>query len=129
MARTKPAERIAPVPEKAATKGRAARNTLTSEQITKSSFARTRAEGKGAKIPSKRSLLIERLSRPEGAGIDELTKALGWLPHTVRAALTGLRRKGYAINRTKPAEGGSVYRAAPPSAEKKPGRPSAKHAA
>jgi hypothetical protein len=39
---------------------------------------------------------------------------MGWLPHTTRAALTGLRKRGYtiAIDRTdKP--GGSVYRIAP----------------
>ncbi len=59
-----------------------------------------RADGE-EKGGSKRALLIERISRPEGAQIDELTKELGWLPHTVRAALTGLRRKGYVIAREK----------------------------
>jgi hypothetical protein len=29
----------------------------------------------------------------------QLTKTLGWLPHTVRAALTGLRKSGFTIQR------------------------------
>jgi len=29
----------------------------------------------------------------------ELTEATGWLPHTVRAALAGLRKKGNIIDR------------------------------
>jgi hypothetical protein len=31
----------------------------------------------------------------------ELIEATGWLPHTTRAALTGLRKKGHAIARGK----------------------------
>lgn len=27
--------------------------------------------------------------------------ATGWLPHTMRAALTGLKKKGHAIDRSK----------------------------
>ena len=80
-----------------------------------------RADGE-EKGGSKRALLIERISRPEGAQIDELTKALGWLPHTVRAALTGLRRKGHVIAREKVAGEPSVYRAAPPAAQNGPNK-------
>jgi Protein of unknown function (DUF3489) len=51
------------------------------------------------------------LQRNSGATLDELVAATGWLPHTTRAALTGLRRRGYAvaIDRTL-AERGSTYR-------------------
>ncbi len=53
------------------------------------------------------------MQRPGGASIADLIDATGWLPHTTRAALTGLRKKGIAIARS-PAEqgGGSVYRIA-----------------
>jgi DNA-binding transcriptional regulator PaaX len=37
------------------------------------------------------------LQREHGASLDELVAAMGWLPHTTRAALTGLRKKGYLI--------------------------------
>jgi hypothetical protein len=35
------------------------------------------------------------MSTEEGATIDDLTGATNWLPHTARAALTGLRKRGY----------------------------------
>jgi hypothetical protein len=45
---------------------------------------------------SKLGLVIEHLRRADGATIVDLTEATGWLPHTARAALTGLRKRGYA---------------------------------
>ena len=44
----------------------------------------------------------------------KLVAATGWLPHTTRAALTGLRKRGYAvgIDRDDKARG-SVYRIEP----------------
>ena len=59
---------------------------------------------------TKRAQLIELLERPEGATIGEMGDQLGWLPHTVRAALTGLRHAGREVNRDKNAEGRSIYR-------------------
>ncbi len=41
---------------------------------------------------TKRSLLIELLKREGGASLDEMVAATGWLPHTTRAAMTGLRK-------------------------------------
>ncbi len=38
-----------------------------------------------------------RLSAIMGVTIDELIAATGWLAHTTRAALTGLRNRGYAV--------------------------------
>ena len=61
-------------------------------------------------VCSKLSAVIELLSREEGARIEDLTSATGWLPHTTRAALTGLRRRGYTIERTRSEQGGSLYR-------------------
>jgi len=59
---------------------------------------------------SKLSTVIDLLGRKKGAGIEELIAATGWLPHTTRAALTGLRKRGYAIERERSEKGGSVYR-------------------
>jgi hypothetical protein len=50
---------------------------------------------------TKTDAVLELLSRTEGATSAELIEATGWLPHTTRAALTGLRKKGHAIERTK----------------------------
>ncbi len=52
-------------------------------------------------IPTKVSQLIALLEREGGASITELATSLGWLPHTTRAALTGLRKKGRDIIKSK----------------------------
>lgn len=50
---------------------------------------------------SKSQHVLELLRRPEGATLKELVTATDWLPHTTRAALTGLRKKGHVIEKTK----------------------------
>ena len=50
---------------------------------------------------TKSSQVLALLSRPDGALLAELIEATGWLPHTTRAALTGLRKKGHTIERSK----------------------------
>jgi hypothetical protein len=61
---------------------------------------------------SKQALIIDMLSKADGVTIDALIKATGWLPHTTRAALTGLRKRGFEIVRTPRDKGGSIYRIA-----------------
>jgi uncharacterized protein DUF3489 len=61
---------------------------------------------------TKRAMLIGMLERPEGASVAEIGQRLGWLPHTVRAAITGLRHAGHEVTRSKDATGQSVYRLA-----------------
>jgi hypothetical protein len=58
--------------------------------------------------------IIELLQRSDGVTLVELVANTGWLPHTARAALTGLRKRGYAvvIDRADKARG-SVYRIEP----------------
>lgn len=50
---------------------------------------------------TKTAEVLDLLRRESGATLEELTAATGWLPHTTRAALTGLRKKGHAIVRGK----------------------------
>ena len=74
---------------------------------------------------SKQAIVVGLLSRPKGASLDDLVGATGWLPHTTRAALTGLRRRGFAIERVPADDGRSLYRVAAAAAEKpakNPGR-------
>ncbi len=52
-----------------------------------------------AKKTTKTDKVVALMQRKQGATIDDLVKATGWLPHTTRAAITGLRKKGHAINR------------------------------
>lgn len=68
----------------------------------------------GAPRPgSKLASVINMLQGEGGATVGELIAATGWLAHTTRAALTGLRKRGYAIHldRSDPARG-SAYRIA-----------------
>jgi hypothetical protein len=51
----------------------------------------------GPRAGSKLAQVIELLARNDGATIEELIAATGWLAHTTRAALTGLRKRGYAV--------------------------------
>ena len=61
---------------------------------------------------TKLAQVAELLQRDHGATLDELVAATGWLPHTTRAALTGLRKRGYAVTIDRSdKERGSTYRA------------------
>ncbi len=55
--------------------------------------------------PTKIETILKLLRRPNGASIAQLQKTDGWQPHSVRAALTGLRKKGHNIERDKDAKG------------------------
>ena len=48
---------------------------------------------------TKQARVITLLRRDTGASLRELIAATGWLPHTTRAALTGLRHKGFVLDR------------------------------
>jgi hypothetical protein len=50
---------------------------------------------------SKVASVIALLKRPDGATLAEMVDATGWLPHTTRAALTGLKKKGHIITKDK----------------------------
>ena len=64
---------------------------------------------------SKQAQLIVLLVRDEGATLDQMIAATGWLPHTTRAAMTGLKKKGYAISSDK-IDDVRTYRAVGPEA-------------
>lgn len=67
------------------------------------------APASAPKGASKIIAVLALLSRPDGATLPELIETTGWLPHTTRAALTGLRRKGHDIARSK-RDGATCYR-------------------
>lgn len=58
---------------------------------------------------SKTQMVLTLLGREGGVSPAELIDATGWLPHTMRAALTGLRKKGHGIELGKRGEE-RVYR-------------------
>ncbi|WP_347312055.1 DUF3489 domain-containing protein [Defluviimonas sp. SAOS-178_SWC] len=59
---------------------------------------------------SKRARLAAMLATQAGASIAEIGAALAWQPHTVRAALSTLRKSGTMIERIAPASAGDATR-------------------
>jgi hypothetical protein len=64
------------------------------------------ASGPGPAAPgeqriTKQSQVVALLHQDGGTSLAELITATSWLPHTTRAALTGLRKKGHTIVRNK----------------------------
>jgi transcription initiation factor IIE alpha subunit len=54
--------------------------------------------------------VITLLYRSKGATLDEICKATNWQQHSVRAFLTGLRKKGYVLTREQRGEDSTAYR-------------------
>jgi len=54
--------------------------------------------------------VLQLLQREQGASVPELQEATGWLPHTTRAALTGIRKRGTELIKTK-VDGVTRYKA------------------
>jgi Protein of unknown function (DUF3489) len=70
-------------------------------------------DGCSAAMPragTKQALVVAMLCATGGATLDALVDATGWLPHTTRAALTGLRKRGFSIERTREEGSDSIYR-------------------
>jgi hypothetical protein len=86
-----------------------ATSSLTSPSAGSPSTARspTLSPREGTKLAQ----VIGFLRRDGGVTLAQLAAATGWLPHTTRAALTGLRNRGYTVtlDRTN-RERGSTYR-------------------
>jgi Protein of unknown function (DUF3489) len=90
-------------------------NTAANMAAARSAIAAPTATAprQGTKI----ARVVELLERNQGAKLEELIACTGWLPHTARAALTGLRHRGYDVCLERGENGrASVYRALAPLA-------------
>lgn len=65
--------------------------------------------------PTKQQQVIAMLSRENGVSLNEMSNLASWLPHSTRALMTGLKKKGYIIESDK-ADGVRRYRIASSSA-------------
>lgn len=54
---------------------------------------------------TKKAQLIRMLSRKSGADVSAISDKFGWLPHTTRAALSGLRKSGFKLTSEKQGNG------------------------
>ena len=58
---------------------------------------------------SKQAKLVSMLTRKSGVTIAKASEVLGWQKHTASATLTGLRKRGYQIERQDRGDKPSVY--------------------
>ena len=72
---------------------------------------RAAPEAKAPAKGGKTEAILKLMRRKQGATVPALQDATGWQPHSVRAALTGLRKKGIDIVRDKNGKGETIYRA------------------
>lgn len=54
---------------------------------------------------TKREQLVNLLSEKDGVTVNQISEALDWLPHTVRAALTRVRVGDGNLEKLPPADG------------------------
>ena len=73
--------------------------------------ASTRAKRKKSRQGSKTDRVLALLKRPSGVTAEELMKATGWQPHSVRGFLSGTvgKRMGLAVISTKTEDGERTY--------------------
>jgi hypothetical protein len=92
-------------PRKEAAKNSGKRKQST-KAVTKADRARSSKGRPGTKLDQVKALL----ARKRGASIAEMMEATSWLPHTTRAVLTGLRKKGFQIEREAIKDKPTIYR-------------------
>lgn len=94
--------------EKAADENTVAGAASAGAQKTARATKPARSGKSGAK--AKQDQLVTLLSKPNGARISTVTQKLGWQAHTVRAAISGLRKRGHEVSTSKsPKSGELVY--------------------
>lgn len=60
----------------------------------------------------KSDVVNKLLRRAKGATVAEMQEATSWQPHSVRAFLSGLRKKGAAVTKEQRKSGETTYRLA-----------------
>jgi hypothetical protein len=85
-----------------------AKDTHMTTPKTKKPATKAAATPKASMVPrsapkpaNKTDNLIALLKREGGASLTDVTGATGWLPHSARAMLTGLRKKGFTLDKSK----------------------------
>lgn len=69
--------------------------------IKSTSKAPLNTDEAAANLPTKHQKVVAMLLRDEGASLEEMSALANWLPHSTRAFLTGLKKKGYEVTSDK----------------------------
>ncbi len=96
--------------KKPASTAKAKKASTAKRAASKSNKKSPRPKKTAARPKTKQATIRSLLERPDGASIAELTRATKWQAHSVRAALTGLRKAGTDVVRTKDDGGTTRYR-------------------
>lgn len=87
----------------------------TASQPQKRTPAKPAIANKAAKVGKQERLRL-MLARTEGATLEQMNTEFGWLAHSARAAISGLRKAGHEVAR-EPGDSGSEYRIAATAAQ------------
>ena len=84
----------------------AQQETTSNDKFTQTGPERSRspasnASPQEARPATKKQQLIDLLSGAKPVAAEKVSKTLDWQPHTVRAAITGLRKAGFVVDTTK----------------------------
>jgi Protein of unknown function (DUF3489) len=104
-----------PKKQPTATKASASKRATRAKRQSADRKPKRKEQQPAARAGTKQSVLIELLSRRDGATLAEAVKATGWQPHSVRGAISGtLKRKlGLVVASDKVEGRGRVYRITP----------------
>ena len=80
--------------------------------MTKNLKAKPVAAHEKSVPPTKNQQVIDLLSREGGTTLEEMSTLAGWLPHSTRSFMTGLKKKGHVIESDK-IDGVRRYRIVP----------------
>lgn len=69
--------------------------------MTKTSALKPAVLSAASASKTKNQLVIDALSRDDGVTLDEISSLAGWLPHSTRSFLTGLKKKSHIIESDK----------------------------
>jgi len=85
--------------------------TIVETKDSQTGAAASEPKPRSPREGSKQAMMIAMLRAPEGATIEELAAATGWLANTVRGALAGALKKrlGLEVTSEKVAGRGRVY--------------------
>lgn len=75
-----------------------------------------KAEAAQPKAESKSAIVTKLLRRTRGATMDEMMTATTWQAHSIRAFLSGLRKKGNQLAKEQRKSGQLAYRITMPAA-------------
>ena len=92
-------------------------DALTDEPAAQAAVTGAAPTSRAPREGTKQAALIDMLSRPEGATIEEIATGLQWAPHTCRGALSGALKKrlGLVITSKKVDGRGRVYQIETPN--------------